>query len=104
KRGMLKRGDAVFHIFADLSAPAGQRIRIVEINPRTFFPIEDITDPERLLGVYIVNLVTVGEDAETIAMRQEYRYQLDQTGQRRVFSQLRFFEVNAWDDRWPGHP
>lgn len=106
KRGMLRRGDAILHVLGRLDRPAGQRVQIVEINPRTYFPIDDPTDPEGLLGVYIVNLWTVPDSAgssltRTVAMRQSYRYRTV-SGKQRVFSQLEFFESDAWDDRIVG--
>jgi hypothetical protein len=106
KRGMLKRGDAILHIIGRLDRPAGQRVQVVEVHPRTYFPIDDATDPEGVLGVYIVNLMTVQDTAgsgltRNIAMRQEYRYQTLK-GKQRVWSRLAFFETDAWDDRYPG--
>jgi hypothetical protein len=107
KRGMLRRGDSILHIIGRPDRPAGSRVQIVEIHPRTYFPIEDATDPEGVTGVYIVNLLSV-QDTEgskltrSVALRQEYRYRTVK-GQRRVFSRLAFFETDAWDDRYPGH-
>jgi len=103
KRNMLIKGDAVFHVVADLSKPSGSRIRVLELNPRTYFRIEDPTDPEELQGVYIVNLITTGEQATQVAVRQSYRY-VTVGGKRKVQSQLAFFEPGFWDDRWAGHP
>lgn len=107
KRGMLRRGDSILHVIGRLDRPAGKRVQIVEIHPRTYFPIEDATDPEGISGVYIVNLLMV-QDTEhsgltrNVAMRQEYRYQTV-SGKQRVFSRLAFFETDSWDDRYPGH-
>lgn len=100
KRNMVKLGDAIIHVFADMSKAAGQRIRIVELSPRTYFRIEDPTDPEALLGAYIVNLITVGEQQTQVAMRMSYRYNDNGT----IQAELSFFEPSGWDDRWDGHP
>lgn len=108
KRGMLKRGDAIFHVIGHPDRPQGSRVQVLEIHPRTYFPIPDPTDPEGLLGVYILSLITVEEGgglinaSSVVAMRQSYRYETVK-GKRRVFSQLSFFEPNAWDDRFAGH-
>jgi hypothetical protein len=106
KRNMVKKGDGIFHVVADLDKAAGQRIRVLELDPRTYFRIDDPRDPERLLGVYIVNLITVGTTSKTtVAMRLEYRYmQPDAQGNSEIGSRLTFWEENGWDDRWPGHP
>lgn len=108
KRGMLRRGDAIFHIIAHNGKPVGQRIQIVEIHPRTYFPIEDPTNPENLMGVYIVMLMEVPDpDMPTvlrpIAVRQSYTYEPQRDGSQRVFSRLGFFEQDGWDDRYVGH-
>lgn len=102
KRNTLKKGDGVFHVFANMDKPAGERIRIAELNPRCYFRIEDPTDPENLLGVYIVNQIVVGEQHTQVAMRQEYR--TDPEGSTLIFSKLTFWEPAGWDDRFPGHP
>lgn len=107
KRNMVRKGDALWHITADPSMPPGQRITITEIDPRTYFRIPSPTNPNRTLGCYIVSLITFDENPSaplslrrTIAMRQEYRY----TDDGHVSAKLAFFENNAWDDRFPGHP
>ena len=100
KRNFLIKGDAFWHISADLGAVAGQRVSISEINPRSVFKIPHPTNEERMVGVYIVDLILADDGKTEIARRQEYRYNDDGT----VFSRLTFWEANAWDDRWTGHP
>jgi hypothetical protein len=106
KRHMVQRGDALLHIQFDESRPQGSRISIGEINPRTYFPIPDPFDELRVIGAYIVDLITVG--TEQIARRLEYRKIQDQDqvsaykvpiGQ--VYTRLTFWEIGGWDDRYP---
>lgn len=96
KRWSLIRGDAVFHLMADDTKPDGTRLRLVEADPSTYFPIEDPADATRITGVY---LVTIVEDDEggAIAQRQSYLKQDNGT----IISKLEFFETDAWDDRAP---
>jgi hypothetical protein len=100
KRNFLKRGDALFHITANLALQAGQRITIREINPRTYFKIPDPADELVTVGCYIVDLLLADDGRTQIARRMEYRY--DPSG--KVATRLGFYEPGAWDDRWVGHP
>lgn len=106
KRNMIKRGDAVFHVMADLSRTAGTRIRIMELSPRTYFKIEDLTDPEKLLGAYVVTTITtVLANGSNVDMAQRLAYRYVKVGDgTRITVQLAFFEPGAWDDRFPGLP
>lgn len=99
KRNFLKRGDALFHITANLGAPAGSRLSIREIHPRTYFRIPDPADEQTIVGCYIVDLILADDGRTQIVRRMQYSYQ--GTG---VFTQLGFFEPGGWDDRWVGHP
>jgi hypothetical protein len=100
KRTMLVKGDALWHITADLTRVAGQRITVAELDPRTFFRIPSPTNVENMVGVYIVDLIFADDGKTQIARRQEYRY--NESGG--VDTLLTFWEPNAWDDRWTGHP
>jgi hypothetical protein len=104
KRHMVQRGDAVFHITANLapSVPAGMRISIDEPHARNVFAIPHPTNDAVTVGYYLVDLIYADDGTTQIARRQEYRYDPKGTGQ--IWSQLTFWETNAWDDRWVGHP
>lgn len=108
KRWMLIRGDACWHVLADDTKPEGTRIRIVELDPGAYFPIEDPADNTRVVGCYVVNIVD-DDEGEPIAQRQEYRKVLTEEDVARtgaplgtVFTQLTFWEEDGWDDRLPG--
>jgi hypothetical protein len=102
KRHMVQRADAVFHITANLGMPAGMRLSIDEPHARNVFRIPAPTNDAVTVGYYLVDLI-YGDDGKTqIARRQEYRY--DPKGSGQIYSRLTFWEANAWDDRWTGHP
>ena len=96
KRWMLIRGDGLFHLTADDQKPEGQRLRLVELDPATYFTIPDPLDVEKVVGAYIVNLVQ-DDEGEIIAQRQSYT----KTENGTVLTQLAFFERDKWDDRYP---
>jgi hypothetical protein len=102
KRHLVQRGDAVFHITANLANPAGMRVSIDEPHPRNVFAIPAPTNDAVTIGYYLVDLIYADDGKTQIARRQEYRY--DPAGSGQIFSQLTFWETNAWDDRWVGHP
>ena len=56
-RWKLVRGDSIWWITADANKPEGKRISINELDPSTFYPIED--DEDRLTGCYIVDEVAL---------------------------------------------
>jgi hypothetical protein len=102
KRHMVQRGDAVFHITADLGAPAGFRLSIHEPDAKNVFRIPHPTNDLVTIGYYLVDLIYADDGTTQIARRQEYRY--DPAGSGNIYSRLTFWEVNGWDDRYIGHP
>lgn len=96
KKWMLIRGDGLLHIMGDDTKPEGSRLRIQEVNPSSYFRIEDPADPERLTGVYLVTIIN-DDSGGKIAARQAYL----KTDKGTIFTQLLFFEEKAWDDRYP---
>jgi hypothetical protein len=99
---MVQRGDAVFHITADLGAPAGFRLSIHEPDAKNVFRIPHPTNDLVTIGYYLVDLIYADDGTTQIARRQEYRY--DPAGSGNIYSRLTFWEVNGWDDRYIGHP
>lgn len=99
KRYALIRGDALWHVVADLDKPAGSRISIYELDPASYFPIYDIDDLDRLVGCHIVDQVMEGDT--TLIRRQTYRKQVDANGifTGIITSEMALFELAGWDDR-----
>lgn len=96
KRWGLIRGDSVFHLMADDTKEPGKRLRLVEVDPGSYFTKTDPSDPERITGVYLVSIID-DDEGEPIAQRQEYRK--EENGA--IFSQLTFWAADGWDDRAP---
>lgn len=99
-RYCLIRGDAVWHLTADPNKPAGKRISIHELDPATYFPIHDEDDPEKLVGVHIVDQFEEPDFSVRIR-RQTYRKVMDEFGvfTGEITSQCDLFEIAGWDDR-----
>lgn len=105
KRWMLIRGDGLLHLMADDTKPEGQRLRLEELDPSTYFTINDPIDPQRVTGCYIVTIVN-DDEGEPIAQRQEYRKITNEEEASEfgspigtVFTRLSFWEEDGWDDR-----
>jgi hypothetical protein len=101
KKSGLTRADAIWHITADSTKPKGKRISVYTVHPSCYFPIEDINDTTKILGVHLVDLVhdprdTQRDPKKQVARRQTYRKESD----GRISSEVRTFEIGAWDDRW----
>lgn len=99
----LIRGDALFHIRADGSKPAGRRISILEVDPASYFPIYDENDPDKITGVHLVDqwIKDPMKPSETTIRRQTYRKVAGADGRTTITSELSFWELGGWDDR-PG--
>jgi hypothetical protein len=63
KREWLRRGDWVWYVSANEAKPLGRRITIRTIDPRTYFPISDDADLDRLLGARVIEELFIGETA-----------------------------------------
>lgn len=94
RRYGLIRGDACWHIIADPSKSVGSRVSIFELDPASYFPIPDPNDLERVIGCYLVDQIDAGK-VRYILRRHEYR-----KIEGRIWTQLRFYEIGAWDDRF----
>jgi len=96
KRWGLIRGDSIWHVIADPTRPENRRISIYDVDPATYFPIEDLNNPGRLLGVHLVTQTVDPKDpTKTVIRRRTYRKQ--DTGV--ITSELSLWEMGGWDDR-----
>lgn len=89
----LIRGDSIWHLVGDDTAAPGRRISIYELDPGTYFPIQDPNNAEKIIGCHIVDLVYV--EKKQVARRQTYRKTLTGT----VTTELAYYELGKWDDR-----
>lgn len=93
KRWGLVRGDSVWHIVADEEKPPTRRISVYEVDPASYFPIYDPWNPDKILGVHLVDPVE-NAGGKTVIKRQTYR-KVDEG----ISYELSWWESGAWDDR-----
>jgi len=96
KRWGLVRGDQVWHVVADEDKDPGSRISVYEVDPASYFPIYDPWNPDKILGVHLVDPV-VNSGGKTVIKRQTYR----KTDTGKISYELSWWEAGAWDDRDP---
>jgi hypothetical protein len=101
KRFCLIRGDAVWHVVADPAKPPGSRISIYDIDPSTYFPIEDPELPGRIIGCHLVTQWVDEVQKKTFIRRRTYRKD-ETTNPTTITSELILFELTGWDDRYYG--
>lgn len=96
KRFGLIWGDSIWHITADPNKADGTKVRIHDVHPSRYFPINDPLDETRVVGVYLVDTVPDPKDpAKSVHRRQAYR----RTEAGGVTTELALFELGKWDDR-----
>lgn len=110
KRYLLIKGDACLHIVGKEHEKAGNRVRIEELKPEHYFPIENPVTGD-LMGCHIVDIIrnprstpnTKRYNPEFLTRRQTYRKVVDDydipTGQ--ITSELSLWAIGRWDDRLP---
>jgi hypothetical protein len=94
KRYGLIRGDAVWHVVADPGKPPGRRISVYEVDPASYFPIDDPWNADKVLGCHLATPVVM-EDGTSVIKRQTYR----KTDTGGITYELSWWEAGAWDDR-----
>lgn len=72
----IRRGDWLFHIFADDTKPLGRRIKIVPVHPSAYFPVyeSDIIeggDDEKLVKVHLAQVVRIGGQEKVTRLTYE---------------------------------
>lgn len=91
KRYGLIRGDWCWHILADPAKPEGTRLRILPVDPASYFPIPDPDDEDRIIGVHLAERILQGDTF--VVRRQTYRKD-PLTGV--ITSELAIFEEDKW--------
>lgn len=95
KRYGLIRGDAVWYLVGDPNKPQGRRLRVLEVDPASYFPIKDPADEDRTVGVHLVEQTLARDEKTVIIKRQTYRKL--ESGQ--ISYDLSWWQLGAWDDR-----
>lgn len=94
KRYGLVRGDSVWHIVGDPNKAEGSRLSVYEVDPGAFFPIDDPWNPDKRLGVHLVEPVEL-DGGKVVIKRQTYR----KTESGTISYELTWWQAGAWDDR-----
>lgn len=95
KRYGLIRGDAVWFITADPTKAPGRRLRLLELDPASYFPITDPADEDRIIGCHLVEQKVALDGKTVIIKRQTYRK--TETGS--INYDRSWWQLGAWDDR-----
>ncbi len=69
KYGMM-RGDWLFHVLGDPLKPQNRRLRILEVDPGAYFPVSHPDDPDRIIGIHLIEIISDGENS--FVKRQTY--------------------------------
>lgn len=101
KRYGLIRGDHVWHVTADDTLPAGQRISIHEVAPEQCFAILENQNPDWIIGYHLVDLVPDPRDeTKQVCRRQTYlKTTGSYIGPSTISSSVGLYELGKWDDR-----
>jgi hypothetical protein len=78
KRFGLVRGDWLFHLMADVSKPQGTRLRILAVDPSSYFPVYLDEDPDRLWKVHLVERILI--DGKFWVKRLTYEKEINSLG------------------------
>jgi hypothetical protein len=113
KRYMLIKGDGCFHIQGVPFERPGRRVKVLELKPETYYPIEDpVTGAP--LGCHIVEIIrnpkntpnTEKFTGDFVVRRQTYRRIVDKNNipvidpnLPKVTSEISLWEIGRWDDR-----
>lgn len=106
KKWGLVRGDMCWWVMADPVKAAGSRLSIRPLDPRAYFPIYDLDDPDRLLGCDIAHQLEI--DNKQYVRRERYikpahpdhplnTGDVVPTG-RPIAREIAIFELSGWDD------
>lgn len=92
----LIRADALWHVVADPAKPAGKRISIRTVDPASYFPVYDPEDPERIIKVHLVELITLG--GQERVSRLTYEKITDESGTVTIMRSHGIFKTEKWWD------
>lgn len=93
------RGDWIMHMTADENKPEGSRISIHSVDPSAYFPIYDELDPDKLLGIRLVEQLqkTDGSGGFYVRMLQyHYEEPISAGGTRLVIREELDLEIEGW--------
>lgn len=98
KKWGIIRGDALFHVTANPAKAPGTRLKITTIDPAAYFPVTHPDDPDRIIGVHIVEQIVDGD--ETRIKRQTYKRGADPLNNdgsdTTIYSSSAIFDPEEW--------
>ena len=110
----IRKGDWLFHIIADDTKPLGRRIKILTVDPSSFFPVyeDDVIeggDPDKLIRVHIAEVVVINNQEQV--SRLTYERLFDANGNQTaiqvshgIFSMQDWAKGNTTPKRWIINP
>lgn len=91
----LIRGDWLWHLVADPLKPPGKRLRIMAVDPASYFPVYDEAEPDRLIEIHIAEQITVNGQAKI--NRMTYRKEVaEDTGVTTIYRSHGIFATEKW--------
>lgn len=80
KRFGLVHGDWAWHLMADPTKPPGTRLRLIPIDPSSYFPVYRNDDPDRLEKVHLAERYLAVEDNKWYVKKRTYSKEVDGQG------------------------
>lgn len=100
KRYGIIRGDWLFHIIGNDLKPQGSRIKLEQIDPAAYFPVTHPDDPDRIIGVHIVEQIET-EDGWKLK-RQTYQKGADPLNNdgtdTTIYNSIATFDAESWEE------
>ena len=91
----LVRGDWLWHLLADPTKPPGKRLRIMALDPASYFPVYDEEEPDRIVKVHVAEQITV--NGQVKINRLTYEKVVDEgTGQTTILRSHGIFSTEKW--------
>lgn len=96
KRYGIIRGDWLFHFYADPLKPPGTKITIEAVDPGSWFPIFADDNPDKMIGMHIVDTYTTDE-GELRIKRLTYRKEVRTEGAPATIAvEEGIFKIDEW--------
>ena len=100
KRYGIIRGDWLFHVIGNDLKPQGSRLKIETLDPASYFPVPHPDDPDRIIGVHIVDQIET-EDGWKLK-RQTYQRGLDPVNNdgsdTTIYNSVAIFDADSWEE------
>jgi hypothetical protein len=90
KRYGVMRGDWCWHLMADPTKAPGTKLRLLPVDPASYFPVWDPNDPDRIIRVHLAERLLQGD---TFVVKRQ-TYHKDENS--RIWTETAIFEEDAW--------